>query len=127
MRKRENGFTYPFTLIVLLLFLTFFSVKVEELLTERKMTHETSIILQQEYYIFSSIKKVEHLYQTGTPIQTKGTILYINGKMEYQPDKPIGNVQIINFTLRLYSGETLIGRGYFETDLKHLTKWVEMN
>jgi hypothetical protein len=127
MRKEEKGFTYPLTLIVLLLFLTFFSVRVDQLLTERKMAHETSTILQQEYYFLSSIKKVGHMYQSGASIPTKGTILYLKGIMEYQSEKPIGNVQKINFTLHLNSGETIIGRGYFDTTLKRNIKWVEIN
>jgi hypothetical protein len=126
MRNKERGFTYPLTLIVLLLFLTFFSVRVEQLLTGRKMAHETSSILQQEYYFLSSVKKVEHMYQSAETIQAKGKILYLNGLMEYLPETPIGNVQIINFTLRLNSSETVIGRGYFDTNLKRNIKWVEM-
>ena len=127
MRRGENGFTYPFTLIVLLLFLTFFSVQVEALLTERKMAHETSIILQQEYYILSTIKKVEYLYQSRTTIPAKGSIPYVHGIMEYQSEKPLGTVQLINFTLRLHSGEAIIASGYFDTRLKHIIKWVELN
>jgi competence protein ComGG len=126
MRNEEKGFTYPLTLIVLLLFLTFFTVRIEQLMIDRKMAHETSLILQQENYFLSSIKKVEQIYQSGTTIPSKGTFLYINGKMEFQSEKAVGNVQRITFTLRLNSGETVIGRGYFNTSIKRNIKWVEM-
>lgn len=126
MRKEEKGFTYPLTLIVLLLFLTFFTGRVEQLLTERKMAQETSTILQDEYYFLSSIKKVEQLYQSGSAIPAKGKILYTNGIIDYVSEKPIGNIQKVNFSLRLNSGETSIGSGYFNTSLKQNIKWVGM-
>ncbi len=120
MRKNEKGFTYPLTLMVLLLFLTIFSVRVEQLLIERKIAHEKSIILLQEYYFLTSIKKVEKLYQTNAPIPSMATIIYLKGKMDYQTEKPFGTLQKINFTLRLNSGEFMTGKGYYDTNLKKL-------
>lgn len=125
MRKNEKGFTYPLTLMVLLLFLTIFSVRVEQLLIERKIAHEKSIILLQEYYFLTSIKKVEKLYQTNAPIPSMATIIYLKGKMDYQTEKPIGTLQKINFTLRLNSGEFMTRKGYYDTNLKKLVKWIE--
>jgi hypothetical protein len=126
MRKGEKGFTYPLTLMLLLLFLLFFSVKIEWLLSERKMAHEKSAILLEEYYYLSSVKKIEKLYQIGTVIPLKSTINFSKGNMEYQSEKPVGTVQKINFTLRLNTGETTIARGYFDTSSKKLAKWIEM-
>ncbi|MDQ0197313.1 competence type IV pilus minor pilin ComGG [Neobacillus ginsengisoli] len=126
MRKNEKGFTYPLTLCVLILFLLFFSSHVERLLTEKEMAHETALILQQDYYFLTTVKKIEKLYQS-TGIQLKGSFKYINGKMDYQAETPIGTSQKISFTLRLNSGETVIGRGYFDIKLKRMVKWLEMN
>lgn len=125
MRKNENGFTYPLTLMVLLLFLTIFSVRVEQLVIERKVAHEKSIILLQEYYFHTSIKKVENLYQTSAPLPSMASIVYLKGTMDYQTEKPVGTLQKINFTLRLNSGEIMTGRGYYDTNLKRLVKWIE--
>lgn len=125
MRNTEKGFTYPLTLCVLILFLLFFSFHVEQLLTERKMAHETATILQEDYYFLSTVKKIEKMYQS-TGIQTKGTFKYSNGIMDYQAETPIGTSQKVNFTLRLNTGETIIGSGYFDTKLKRMIKWVEM-
>jgi competence protein ComGG len=126
MRKNEKGFTYPLTLCILILFLLFFSFQVDRLLTEKKMAHEKAIILQQDYYYLTTVKKIESMYQS-TGIQIRGTYKYAYGAMDYQAETPIGTSQKINFTLRLNTGETVIGRGYFDTKLKRMIKWVEMN
>lgn len=126
MKNNERGFTYPLTLCIVILFLLFFSMHVEKLLTKRKLAHETAAILQQEYYFLSSVKKVEKLFQSGGTIPAKGTIIYLKGTMEYQAETPIGFVQKVNFTVRLDSNEAVIGRGFFDTRSKKLIKWVEL-
>ena len=126
MRNNEQGFTYPLTLAVLILFLLLFSFRVEQLLTERKLAHETNLILQEEYYFHSSVKKVEEIMQSGGVIPSKGTFTYLKGSMGFQADIPIGTVQKINFTLRMHTGETVVGRGFFDTSSKKMIKWIEI-
>ncbi|SDM16559.1 competence type IV pilus minor pilin ComGG [Bacillus sp. OK048] len=127
MRNNEGGFTYPLTLVLLILFLSVFSFHVEQLLTERKLAHETYLILQEEYYFHSSIKKTEKILQSGAMLPAKGTFSYSNGSMEFQAESPVGTVQKINFTLKLNTGETVTGRGFFDISLKRMTKWTEIN
>lgn len=126
MRNNEQGFTYPLTLAVLILFLLLFSFRVEQLLTERKLAHETNLILQEEYYFHSSVKKVEEIMQSGSVIPDKGTFTYLKGSMGFQSDIPIGTVQKINFTLRMQTGETVVGRGFFDISSKRMIKWIEI-
>jgi hypothetical protein len=127
MRKNEQGFTYPLTLVVLIIFLTFFSFRVEQLLTERKLSYQTGIILQEEYYFHSSVRKIEKIMQTGGVIPIRGSFSFLKGSMAYQAETPIGKIQKVNFTLRMHSGETAGGRGFFDTTSKKMTKWTETN
>ncbi|MBO0959516.1 hypothetical protein J1P26_07185 [Neobacillus sp. MM2021_6] len=127
MKNNEQGFTYPLVLCLLIIFLLFFSMQMEQLQTERKMAHETAMIHQEEYYLLSSVKKIEWQFQTSGTISTKGTIIYKNGTMNYQADPPSGFVQKVNFSLSLKSGESIFGRGLFDTRSKKLVKWVEVN
>jgi len=127
MKNAESGFTYPLTLCLLIIFLMFFSIHVEKLLSERKMAHETSSILQEEYYYLTSVKKIESLFQSAGSIPAKGTLVYQKGNMGYQAEVPAGYVQRVNFTLIMNSGETLNGIGYFDTRSRKIIKWVEMN
>lgn len=125
MKKNQAGFTYPLTLCVLLVFFLFLSIRVEQLLAERKVANQTAILLLEEYYFLSSIKKVENMLTSTGTIQTKGSFKYINGAMDYQAEAPISSVQKVNFTLRFSSGITVIGIGYFDIKLKRIIKWAE--
>jgi len=127
MKRNEQGFTYPFTLCMLIVFVLFFSIRVNLLLAERKLSQQTGIISQEDYYFFSSVKKLENKLKLGGTFSTKGTFKYVNGDMDYQAATPTGTVQIISFTLKLNSGITVIGRGYFDLKLKKMIKWVEKN
>lgn len=125
--RNEQGFTYPLTLAVLLLFIMVFTFRVEQILSEKKLAHETEKVLQEEYYFHSTVRKVEKIMQSTGTIPPRGTFPYRNGNMEYQAELPIGTTQKINFTLKMKSGGTLIGRGYFEINSKRLIKWTEFN
>lgn len=126
MINGQKGFTYPLTLMMLLLFLLYFSAKIEWLMAERKMEHEKMLILQEEYYYLSTVKKMENLYQSGGAAPAKGTFTFSNGSMYYQSENPIGTFQRINFTLTMASGEKCIAQGTFDTSSKKLTKWIEL-
>ncbi|MED4228631.1 competence type IV pilus minor pilin ComGG [Neobacillus cucumis] len=126
MKSDERGFTYPLTLCTLLLFLIFFSMHIEQLLSEHKMAVETATIFKQEYYFLSSAKKVESLYQTRGTMPAKGTFVYVNGTMDYKSETPSAYVQIVDFTLVLHLREPIVGYGYFDTRSKSLIKWVEV-
>lgn len=127
MTKNQQGFTYPLTLAILMAFLIFFSIQVEQLLVERKMFHETKIIYKQEYYMLASVKKIEQRLQSGEALPAYGRYTYIYGAMDYQIEAPAGNLQKVNFNLQLASGETAQGFGYYDLNLQKFTKWVEKN
>src|SRR4051794_11253876 len=114
MKNNEKGFTYPLTLCLLIIFLLFFSGRIEQFVSARKMALETNTILLEEYYILSSVKKVEGIFQQSGTIAVKGTITFAKGTMDYQAETPIGYTQKVNFTLRLFTGDvTVNGKGYF--------------
>lgn len=126
MRNNEKGFTYPLTLCLLIIFLVFFSIQIEKLLSERKIAHETTTILQEEYYFLASVRKIEMAFQTDGTFPAKGTFKFENGSMDYQAEPPAGYIQKVNFTLHLNpGGETAIGRGFFDTRARRLSKWIE--
>nr|WP_263325737.1 competence type IV pilus minor pilin ComGG [Neobacillus sp. Marseille-Q6967] len=127
MRNNEHGFSYPLTLCVVLLFLLIFSFRVDMLLSERKLAHETNTVLQVEYYFHSTIKKIEKTLSLNTAIPSKGTYFFSNGKVDYVAEKPIGTSQKVLFTLRLNTGETAIANGFFDVNTKRIIKWIEMN
>ncbi|WP_160721655.1 competence type IV pilus minor pilin ComGG [Bacillus sp. USDA818B3_A] len=126
MINNQRGFTYPLTLCILLLFLIFFSMHIEQLLSEQKMAEETTALLRQEYYFLSTAKKIELLYQTKGTIPSKGTYVYAHGTMDYRAETPSAYVQIVDFTLVIQRREPVVGFGYFDTRSRSLIKWVQV-
>jgi hypothetical protein len=127
MKNNENGFTYPLILSVLIVFLIFFSFSVEQLQSERLMAYETKKILKQGYYMMSSAKKIEKRIQNGDSIQTNGVFNFKDGKMDYVPSPPLDGIQKVTFTLQLESGEVASGIGFYDINVKKMSKWVEKN
>jgi len=127
MIRNQKGFTFPLTLSILITFLIFFSVRVEQLLVEQKTFHETSIILQQEYYMNASVKKLEKILQTEDPLPANGKIQYKFACMDYRVDSATPPTLKITFTLHLNTGETSRGFGYYDTGTGKMVKWVERN
>jgi hypothetical protein len=127
MVTNEKGFTLPLTLSILIAFILFLSLQVEQLLTDRKMFQETKSIFQQEYYMLSSIKKIEKKLSSGELLPSKGKMAYLDGNMDYQIDLPSGNTQKITLTLVLNSGGSAWGYGYYDKNAKKIIKWVEKN
>jgi hypothetical protein len=127
MRNNEKGFTYPLTLVVLILFLSFFSFRVEQLLAERRLWYETTVILQEEYYFNSTFKKIEKIMKSGSVIPAQGAFPYLKGSVSYKTESTIGTVQKIYFILKMNTGETVGGRGFFDIASKKMIKWIEIN
>ncbi len=126
MKNNQKGFTYPLTLCLLILFLLFFSMNVERLLSERKLIHETETVLKQEYYYLSTVKKIEKIFASEGTLPAKGRIHYQEADMSYQADPAAGFSQKVSFTLHLNSGITVVGEGVFDTRTKKLMKWTEL-
>ncbi|WP_052404775.1 competence type IV pilus minor pilin ComGG [Bacillus rubiinfantis] len=125
MKMNQQGFTYPLTLCLLILFLLFFSSSIDRLLAERKLLHETMLIQQQDYYFLSSIKKIETLLETSDSIPGTATFHYEDGLMLYTADAPQGSQQKVSFTLRLSSGTTVTAGAVFDTTTKKIVAWTQ--
>lgn len=90
------------------------------------MFHESKVIFQQEYYMLSTVKKVENMLQSGKAVQA-GTFHYQLGSVSYLADAPSDSVQRITFSLKPHSGATGLGYGYYDTNTKKVIKWIEKN
>jgi len=126
MRNQEKGFTYPLTLCLLIVFILFFSMQVDRLVSERKIAYESQAILQEEYYFLSSVKKIEAMLLTAGSIPSTGAFQYKNGRIQFTTEPVSGTIQKVNFTLSLHSGHRIIGQGTFDTRTKKLTNWFEL-
>ncbi|AGK54879.1 competence type IV pilus minor pilin ComGG [Bacillus sp. 1NLA3E] len=122
----QKGFTYPLSLCMLLLFSTFVLLHTQLYLNEKKLAHETETILNQEYYLLSSVRKIESQLRNGEPINNSGVLSFREGKVDYIKED-LGVSLKITFTMTLNTGEKSIGFGYYDKNLKKMIKWVEKN
>lgn len=125
MTSNQNGFAFPLSLCMLLLFSTFMIMSTQLYLNEKRLANETETILKQEYYFLNVVRKLEAQYQQGVTIGT-GEFLFLDGKVSYTKED-IGTTLKVNLTLILNTGEQARGFVYFDKNSKKMIKWVEVN
>lgn len=125
MLRDEQGFTFPLSLCLLLLFSTFLIIHTELYLNEKRIYHETETILKQEYCFLSAVRRLEEQMEINGTIGT-GIYFLQDGTISYQ-EEDMGNTTKINLTLSLQSGEQGIAFLYFDKSSKKLIRWVEKN
>lgn len=111
---------------MLLLLSTFLVIYTEQYLNEKRIVHQTQIILRQEYYFLHSVRKLENQLQNGETISITGVFILQDGKADYIKED-LGTSFKITFTITLNSGEKALGFAYYDKNLKRVTKWVERN
>lgn len=128
MKLNENGFTYPLTLSLLVLFNFFLLINVEHYLAEKRMYSQTKVILQQEYYMMTSVKKLEELLINNPISNLSGTYQYENGVTTYVIEPVLNTTTMkVTITFTLHSGEKFIGVGIYDKAVQKMVKWTERN
>jgi ComG operon protein 7 len=127
MIKNEYGFTFPLSYSLFLVLSVFLLIHAEQYLSEKKLLWETETILKQEYYMMSSVKKMEKMLQENPDLITQGIFQYTNGKVNYKTNHLTNSVIQTTFRLKLDSGEEFLGFGFYDKDLRKMIKWVEKN
>jgi competence protein ComGG len=122
--KNEGGFTYPVSLCLLVFFSLLLLITVDQNLAEKRFYKDTEVILIQEYYLLSAVKKAETLLKENNLPET-GTFLYTKGTVGYQTRVLPEGLAEITFTVKLFTKEQWVGVGHFDTVRKKLVKWME--
>ncbi|MBT2754754.1 competence type IV pilus minor pilin ComGG [Mesobacillus foraminis] len=122
--KNERGFTYPVSLCMLVFFSLLLLITVEQNMAEKRFYKDTEVILVQEYYLLSAVKRAEGLLKENNLSQT-GTFLYTKGTVAYQTRALPEGLAEITFTVKLFTKEQWVGVGHFDTVQKKLVKWME--
>ncbi|EIJ78845.1 hypothetical protein PB1_14844 [Bacillus methanolicus PB1] len=127
MIKNEHGFTFPLSYSLFLVLSVFLLIHAEQYLSEKKLLQETESILKQEYYMMSSVKKMEAMLQENPYLQSGGIFQYTNGKVYYKVNHVTNSIIQAAFELKLDSGEEFHGFCFYDKDLMKMIKWVEKN
>ncbi|RDU35130.1 hypothetical protein DRW41_19460 [Neobacillus piezotolerans] len=125
MANSKGGFTYPLTLAVLLAISVTLAAASELLLIESRMAKETESIMLQEYYMVSSLKKIEKSMQEG--VLAGGSHSYRRGVAAYSVSPATPGVLKITISVRVDGGIPVEGYGYYDSTLKRMVKWMEKN
>lgn len=125
MAKGEGGFTYPLALAVLLAISVSLAASSELLLIENKMSKETETIMLQEYYMVSTLKKIEKSMREGTV--AGGSLVYRRGLAAYSVSSASPGLLKITISVNVDGGVPVEGYGFYDITLKKMVKWVEKN
>jgi hypothetical protein len=127
MIQNEKGFTYPLVMMMIILFCFFFTYQVQFYLSEKKFFHESAVILKQEYYMHSAVKKIETALQSNLLSPGSGQYDFQNGQAIFRVESYSSNLLKITITIKLNTLEEIVGYAYYDSNQKKMTKWVERN
>jgi hypothetical protein len=127
MPPNQKGFTYPLLLMVIILLSFFFTYQVQFYLAEKRILYQTAIILKQEYYMLSAVKKVEAILQSSTPKIGISQYVFHDSMVTYRIENQSESLLKITITLKLNSLEEAVGYAYYDKGIMKITKWVERN
>lgn len=122
--NNERGFTYPLTFMLLLLFSLFLIYVTEQYLSEKRIFLASEIILQQEYYMASSVKEAEQRLQSD-PTTLYGQLFYNYGHVSFRVEDVDAATLLITFEGKLVTNEKWEGYGYYDKENQKMIQWLE--
>lgn len=128
MLRNQNGFTYPLTLCLLIIFSTTLVIHIEQYVMESRMLKETETILKQDYYLLDAVRTIETTLAMGGDEKEPGSIEFNDGQADYVIMELTDQLWEINITLKTGIDQmTISGLAYYDTDLQKIIKWIEKN
>ena len=128
MLQNERGFTYPLTFTIILLIALLLTMHIELYLAEIRFFQESEILLKQEYYLASSLNRVEDILLTGDEEQFSGVFTFTEGNVQYETAKVTDTLLMSTFTLQMIGTNIeKLAYGYFDTEEGKMIKWLEKN
>ncbi|WNS74213.1 competence type IV pilus minor pilin ComGG [Bacillus sp. DTU_2020_1000418_1_SI_GHA_SEK_038] len=127
MLQNEKGFTYPLTFTIILLVALLLTMHIEFYLTEIRFLQESQTLLKQEYYLISSLKRIEDILLTEDEDQYTGVFSFSDGEVHYETAKITDTLLMSTFNLRIGTNIEMLAYGYFDKEEGKMIKWIEKN
>ncbi|MEH7390453.1 competence type IV pilus minor pilin ComGG [Bacillus sp. JJ1503] len=127
MLRSEKGFTYPLTFSIILLVALLLTMHIEFYLSEIRFLQESEALLKQEYYLLSSMKRMEDILIAEDEDQYTGVFSYSDGDVRYETAKLTDTLLMSTFNLRMGTNIEMLAYGYFDTEEGKMIKWIERN
>lgn len=125
MLRNEKGFTSPLCLSLLLLISLLFVIQMEVYLNEKRIAAENHLLLKQEYYFMNTVKYAEKMMRSEEKPIVSGYRSFSEGEVSFHSSVHADHVYIVNFRMKLKTGNTINGLGYYDNTMKKMIKWVE--
>lgn len=125
MLHNEKGFTYPLTLCMIILFSLVLAIHIDQYVIEKRMLMETETILKQDYYLLSSVRKVETTLAGNGETVNSGYIEFYDGHADYHIMKRTGTIWEINIKLMTGKNIEITGIAYYDSEIKKVIQWIE--
>lgn len=122
--NNESGFTYPLTLITLVIFSLFLAYYCEQYVSEKQIFTLAEKLLKQEYYMKNALAEVEQQLQSGS-YEMSGVFFYKNGEIDYNISHYSEELLKITFQGKLTTMEKWSGESYYDKNSDKMVKWVE--
>jgi len=100
-------------------------IHIDQYVIEKRMFMETETILKQDYYLLSSVRKVETILATNVETVNSGSFEFYDGHADYQLKKKTDTIWEINIQLMTGKEITITGIAYYDSDRQKVIQWIE--
>jgi hypothetical protein len=126
MLRNEKGFTYPLTLCLLILFSMVLVIHIDQYVIEKRMFMETETILKQDYYLLSTVRKIEStLAAINGETVNAGSFDFYDGHADFQIKKITDTIWEINIQLMTGKKTVITGIAYYDSGSQKVIQWIE--
>ncbi len=126
MFQNEKGFTYPLTLCLLIIFSMVLAIHIDQYVIEKGMLLETETILKQDYYLLSSVRKIEStLAEMNGETVEAGSFEFYDGHANFYISKVTDTIWQINIQLKTGKEMVITGIAYYDSERQKVIQWIE--
>ena len=126
MFQNEKGFTYPLTLCLLIIFSMVLAIHIDQYVIEKGMLLETETILKQDYYLLSSVRKIEStLAEMNGETVEAGSFEFYDGYANFHISKVTDTIWQINIQLKTGKEMVITGIAYYDSERQKVIQWIE--
>lgn len=111
----------------MILFSTVLLICIEQYLTEKRMFIETETILKQDYYLLTTVKKLESTFAATELTPGTGSFAFNGGQADYSMLEFADRLWEITIKIKTGTGVEIIGFAYYDQDRQKMIKWIEKN
>ncbi|PLR72602.1 competence type IV pilus minor pilin ComGG [Bacillus sp. UMB0728] len=127
MLRNEKGFAFPVSLSILLASCLSLLILLGQNVSEAELLDEKEQILKQDYYLLSSVKRLERHLADVEEDETlqPGSFIFKEGTVTYSMTELAGSLFEISFTLAIESQKPIVSYAFYDRDRGKMIKWTE--